>query len=243
MSSDAKGNLPKIPFTIYDFFGYLFPGGTLWILIFFIEDFSFLLQHKIWDASKNPKAGFVFESFAKAFNDTPFINTLLLLLVSYVTGHIVSSISSYIFERVMVERFMRYPAVNLFKKAGGLRIDGEPKSYCAKCKFYVFKALFGKYFRPYTDDFIKQFEFQFEKQFSLKPVNGSDLFWLSFEYVADNCPISLARSLHFLNLYGFSRNLSMTFFIAAVFQVFTGIWIVFSVFFIFFIPELFEVNP
>lgn len=230
MSTEAKGNFPKIPFTIYDFFGYLFPGGILWVLIFFIEDFSFLIRHSIWGVSKRPESGFLFEGFSKAFNQTLFINTLLVLLVSYITGHIVSSLSSYLFERVVVERFMGYPAVNLFRKRHQSKIKNKPKNWIIKLSSFIFRASFGKYFRPYTEEFIKQYEIQFEKRFMLKATNGSDLFWLSFEYIADNCPVSLARSLHFLNLYGFSRNLSMTFFTAAFIQGCSGRWIELVVF-------------
>ena len=46
--------------------------------------------------------------------------------------------------------------------------------------------------------------------------SSSDIFWLCFEFVAHNCPTAFARATHFLNLYGFSRNLSMVFFFSAL---------------------------
>lgn len=215
------------PFTIYDFFGYLFPGATFWILIFFSGDI-----HRLIEIARGRKvdSGFFFENFADQFNSSPFLSFFIIAIASYISGHIIASISSYFFERVLVEKYLGYPTDNLLKLKGDPRI--EEITWIKRRIQFLKNAVYGKFIRPYSNDFIDKFKVSFKNTFKLESPNSSDIFWLSFEYVANCSPVSLSRSLHFLNLYGFSRNLSMTFLLAGILQAIFCNWLEFFLYFL-----------
>ena len=87
--------------TIYDILGYITPGLLLIIIVYmFIYnlDLSWIISLK-------------FISFS-----TPFY--ILILIISYVSGHIISSLSSYIFENCLVKKL-----TNIFIKRDNKLLD------------------------------------------------------------------------------------------------------------------------
>ncbi len=209
-----------LPFSLYDFFGYLFPGGIFWVLLLFSSEISQAIKFTFGGVPLKEDIGALYFRFVTAFEASAVIGLLLLLVISYITGHLVASLSSYFFERILVERWLGYPATTLFQlsKKRGLS-DEIPKCVFKKVFRFIFRALFGKFTRPYSQDFIESYKRKFETHFEIAPTNPSDVFWLSFEYIAQNSSTTLSRCLHFLNLYGFSRNLSMVFFLVFVFDL------------------------
>ncbi|WP_125178739.1 hypothetical protein [Leptospira harrisiae] len=145
----------------------------------------------------------IFSQFEAILKTYPWFITATSLLVAYISGHLIASISSLIGERIFVEYILGYPAEILFKE--------QRKGF--------WPCLIRKYFRPYSEDFKNKFQESFETKFKLNNPTASDYFWLSFEYVAQNCPNAFARSMHFLNLYGFNRNISYSFLLSALFSI------------------------
>lgn len=116
MTSEEKSEFFKIPFNTYDIFGYLIPGGAL-IAGAYIFDFislthdchyKFLPVYNLINAA--------LDATGTNFT-TGVILLILLILASYVTGHINSSISSIAIDRLLVERGHGYPYENLLKIA------------------------------------------------------------------------------------------------------------------------------
>jgi len=195
----------KIPFTMYDFFGYLLPGTFFYLLAVAPYDGYGILQvigQRI--SGQIPDFGYKFliaDFVSRLLHESPIFFSALALLIGYITGHVIAALSSLILERVFVEKYLQYPATNMFELEGKRSLP---------------KIFFGKYQRGYSEDFRVGYKEKFERTFTIPFGNPNDIFWLSFEFVAHNCPAALSRAVHFLNLYGFARNLSMTFVLGGV---------------------------
>lgn len=195
-------NALTIPFTLYDFFGYLLPGIVFWLTVILSLDAT-RISYSILDSTKPLDVLnklIIFSQFERILKEYPWFVSATSLLVAYISGHLIASISSYFGERLFVENILGYPGEILFseKKKG------------------IWPLILKKYFRPYSDEFIQKFKIVFKQKFDLSEPSSSDYFWLSFEYVAQHCPNAFARSMHFLNLYGFNRNISYSFLLSAI---------------------------
>jgi hypothetical protein len=192
----------QIPFTLYDFFGYLLPGitfGALMLLSFDVPKIIDVLTKKVIGNFSIPNYTYLFRDFIALLHESPWFISVCTLLISYIVGHFLAALSSYFLEKLLVQSWLQYPTENMFE------LRGKKKRY-----------LFRNFRRAYTLEFIDKFKFQFESYFKLPLASSNDTFWITFEFVAHNCPATFARSIHFLNLYGFSRNLSMTFLTAGI---------------------------
>lgn len=190
----------QIPFTLYDLFGYFLPGITFAALSLLALDFP-RLTHAIFLAQQQPNNSefkiTILPEFIQILHYSPWFVSGLCLLISYVIGHIIAAGSSFSLERMLVRNCLGYPTDNM------LGLSTKPTVLPS----WVFKT-----FRSgYSQDFLSKLQKEFTTRFNLNFTNAHDIFWTTFEYVAHNCPATFARALHFLNLYGFSRNLSMTF--------------------------------
>src|SRR5690349_20651672 len=81
-----------IPFSPYDFFGYL-ANGFLILCAFEYAFFGTCLAEKDWKVGP----------------------TVLYLVLAYIIGHIVANVSSYLLEHVVVRRGLRSPEETLFE--------------------------------------------------------------------------------------------------------------------------------
>jgi hypothetical protein len=138
---------------------------------------------------------FRFTLFIGYLHKSPWFVSLFCLLVAYVSGHILSTASSYFLERVLVEKILFLPGDNMFRT--------EEKIFW----------LFNAYRRSYPSSFIEPFKNRFELNIGLEwgNVTARERYWLCFHYIKEHSPEALLRVMHFLNLYGFARNLSMAF--------------------------------
>lgn len=192
----------KIPFTLYDLFGYLLPGitfGSLFIFSYDAPKAFDLIKENIADSSFRQDHTYLLNDLSELLHQSPFLISVLGLLLAYIVGHILAAFSSYFLERVLVQTWLRYPTENMFKLRPNRKV-----------------RVFRNFRRPYTSTFIEQFKVRFESIFKLPLSSSNDIFWITFEFVALNCHAAFARSIHFLNLYGFLRNLSMTFLMSAI---------------------------
>ncbi len=106
----------KIPFTLYDLFGYLLPGLLFFALFPITYDFSKIINI----VSDYIRTGAYCERtfLLLQIRDTLSISPLLLLfyciLIAYLVGHVIAALSSLILERFFVDKFLKYPAANMF---------------------------------------------------------------------------------------------------------------------------------
>jgi hypothetical protein len=129
------------------------------------------------------------------------VHLTLLFIVAYIVGHAIAAISSRVLERVLLRRLWDYPTTPMFTAGGGKTVGKSSDSYL----------------RPYSPDFQRNFDKMFRATFEYgeTPIDSYDRFWLSWEYIALHHPTAFRRATHFLELYGFSRNVSMAFLLAA----------------------------
>ena len=108
-----------------------------------------------------------------------------------------SGLSSFALERLLLRHILKYPTQQMFKES-----DNTSK--------YI-KLFFPGYFRPYSKIFQSIVREKIKKEFSIEAAEEHDLFWLCWSYVCANHPVAYKRATHFLELYGFSRNMSISF--------------------------------
>ena len=155
----------KNPFNLYDFFGYLFPGITFCFLCL-LCDYCHKSISQILTSITD--LGFSLNITSAVFS---------LLFLGYILGHVISALSSYFWERMVVECILKFPSNNMF--------------FTKSEKKMLF---FFKYRKGYSSDFQEKYKILFEKTFHIDFKNSSDIFWLTFEYVAHNCPVAFSRA-------------------------------------------------
>lgn len=188
-------------FWFYDFTGYLLPG-FFFVCLFIIDyDLSTLMRYNATHVDgfislSNNDLHFKMEYLFKFLtwnsdSDFKFTTVLISLLFCYVIGHIIAAISSYLIESLFNHGLFKFPSENL--------LDNSKRSRLQR--------IFKNYTRAFDVDFIKKFNEVFEKRFEIG-LKQKDVFWLCFADISNHCPMGFNRVIHFVNLYGFSRNIS-----------------------------------
>ncbi len=178
----------KIPFSFFDFFGYLFPG--------FIATIAF-----IWLIIPNDAYQRTIDFF-NSTKDFKYIIFFVILIMIYGLGHVVSSLGSYLFEGILIGKWLGYPSENLFRRE---RKNTWP---------------FSGYGRNYSEKFIDAFSEKFDGYFG--DFNSYDKFMLCFTFVKEKCSTTFGRLITFISLYDFSRNSAMGFLILAIVSILKG---------------------
>ncbi len=205
----------RVPLTLYDLFGYLIPGILFFALFPISYDFSLImngLKELVQIGKFTTPKDFLILKMKDFYITTVWYSIFYTILISYLMGHIIAGIGSFFYERIIIDKFLKYPTANLFKL----------RSYNGILEDKIFKVVhwlpswakgwvFGNYRRPYSQEFQVKFSEKFQITFGFLPNHQSDIFWTVFAYIAHHCPASFHRATHFLNLYGFSRNLSFMF--------------------------------
>lgn len=115
-----------IPFDLYDFFGYLFPGLMVFIYVVLFEIFTF------------PDSQSAFTKSVDFVRDLPWFLGLFLAVASilfiYVVGHFVGALSSIGFDRILMEGIYGYPVVSL------LQLTRQRRQYSEATHRYLFLA-------------------------------------------------------------------------------------------------------
>lgn len=182
MSDDFS---PKTYFWPYDVFGYLLPGLTLLVGLGLGNEWGAKMLGPLWTKMRLGDAA-------------------LALGLAYVLGHVVAGMSSLVFEKWIVSKWLRWPTSHMF------RSDRERG---------LARILIPSYQRPYSERFREAFDARFLKVFSVPPDDEHDRFWLVWSYVSLHHPLAYRRGTHFLELYGFSRNVSFSCFLVALLPV------------------------
>jgi len=181
----------KTYFWPYDIFGYLLPG-FFFIIMFYKGNSWFASQMRNWLSPEHFQSG--------------LYQVIVLLIVAYITGHFIAAISSILLEKTLVSVFLKYPTVNLAYRTFKL----------PKWLYYTPVA----YFRPYSEEFKKRLFERFLKVFGFTPKDENDLYHLTWTYVTLHHPPAFKRTTHYIELYGFSRNISMSLLLLAITPLF-----------------------
>lgn len=74
--------------------------------------------------------------------------------------------------------------------------------------------------KPFYPEVQAKFVEKFEEKFGVNPEEaGTDVFWLTYCYLCQNKPACTRLIQHWLNLYGFGRNLAVAFFLLFIYGV------------------------
>lgn len=176
MSKNMKeGHLDqKIPFTSYDFWAYLSAGFLLLFAVDSAADTKLLMRDS-WT----------------------LVQGVVAVSMAYAVGHIIASLSSWVFERGLVGKLLGYPRDVLFNKSNAPN---------------WLRMLLGAYFQPLPNETQLAALHKSEKTGVKAP--GEALFWLAFAYARQTKAV-MDRLDNFLNLYGFCRNIALVAFIDA----------------------------
>jgi hypothetical protein len=210
-------NQIRQPLNLYSIFGYLLPGFFLTSLLVIDYDVSAILR--LHDSGKpvklesikclDLKVTYILDFFSSGtLSDFKFIPFLLFLLFCYLLGHLISAFSSFLFERILVKETMGFPS--------SILVSGKEK---VKLRF-----LLGNYRRPLKSQMIKELKDEVKNTFGFS-VNKEDYYWLLYSYIISARPYLAPRVHHFVNLYGFSRNMAATFVIYIMLRITFLKWI------------------
>lgn len=236
---ESISNQIRQPLNMYSIFGYLLPGFFLTTLLVVDYDISAILR--LHD-KPNPikletikaldlKVNYILDFFSSGtLSDFKFIPFVLFLLFCYLIGHIISAFSSFFIERFIVKIIMGFPSTILVKD-----------SQIVKCPIF-----FGNYRRPLKLEMLNEIKEEVKKTFGFE-VNKEDYYWLMYSFIITSRPYLTPRVHHFVNLYGFSRNITATFIIYILLRISFLSWIanssidwaVYSVMTLFFIAACF----
>jgi hypothetical protein len=223
------------PLNLYSVFGYLLPGFFLASLFVIDYDLSSILR---LNASQefisladiktlDLKVNYILSFFSTGtLSDFKFIPFLVFLLFCYLLGHLISAFSSFFIERALVKWTMGFPAKVLVS---------EKQNF----KWY---SLFVNYRRPFNNNMLSNINDAVKATFK-SDINKEDYYWLLYSYIITSRPYLAPRVHHFVNLYGFSRNVCATFILYILFRIsFLNIiagskidWAVWSVLVLFFV--------
>lgn len=200
----------KSSFSLYDIFGYLLPGFFLVSLLVLDYDAAKIIREY------KSSGGITYEAFSGlhlktelllrffssgSLNDFNFIPFLLFLIFCYLIGHVVAAFSSYLLERVIVKQLWGYPSFLL------LRINETKEQW----PYQNFK-------RPFDAAIIKKIDYAVAEIFGTS-VERVNYYWICYSYLVTARPYLTSRAHHFVNLYGFSRNVSGTFLLYVIFRI------------------------
>lgn len=226
-----------IYFWPYDLFGYLLPGV---VLIAPLTQF----QREVRDA------------VTSRYQGDSISDHIIIVIVCYISGHIVASLSSSLLEKGLLNLTFGYPVVQFFgeynkgpfpRRILGWLTDLYEKWPIKHCKnflggvLYTFAEAVCKTVRrrldvlpgfahPYDADFAKSVEERYRTLYGTTHEDWSlnrrthDLFWIAQSYVTETMPRSHRTAIHFVELYGFSRNASMAFAIVAFYPYLLDGW-------------------
>lgn len=190
---------------MYDIFGYLLPGFFFICLLIIDFDFGAILTYYHEHSNSlstlthgviKYKMSYLFQFLTwNSVSDFKFTTLIMLVMFCYLLGHIIGAFSGWVIERYFNKRMLGFASESLLDKS---------ERSCFK------KFFFDAYTKPFDADFIDSFNSVFEKRFGVVK-DKSAYFWLCFAELASKHPTGYNRVLHFLSLYGFSRNVSACF--------------------------------
>lgn len=164
----------KIPFTSYDFWAYLSAGFLLLFTVDFVVGSKFLMRDN-WSV----------------------VQGVVAFSCAYTVGHVIASLSSFLFERLLVGKLLGYPKEVLFGTSKAPRF---------------LKFLLPSYFQPLP---IETTNVLNAKVSSMNVGDSNEARFQAAFASIKTTPAVLARLENFLNMYGFCRNVALVSFLDA----------------------------
>lgn len=213
------------PFSIYDFLGYLIPGS---FLCYGLVGFHMYFHGYV------TLSGMIME-FIKISN----INLIVpFVLISYISGHVVSYLSSITIERYSVWT-LGYPSEFLFKHVKSRIFDLE-EGECLRCllrlltlllllpitvpeiifgKYLNGRRLFAKQLDRHLGSYVLSVIIKIDKisvceeyiTTGFPDVQEKDYFRILYHYAIEKFPVHKAKMQNYVALYGFTRTVSLIF--------------------------------
>ena len=227
--SDGSGS--KVYFWPYDIFGYLLPGIIVWApLMQFHGSIRSIIENR--------------------YQPDSLPDNVMLVVMCYVTGHLIAAVSSMLLERGLLRLTFGYPLVQFlgeYSKGPFLRrvlmkftrahqwkrVAWMKDKWWSKYPFAIAKSVLDflrrrldwlpGFVHPLDKQFVDSLNTHFREQFDIDcpdwTINrrSHDMFWTLQAYIMETMPQAYRSSMHFVELYGFSRNACMGFLIAAFF--------------------------
>ena len=167
--------MDKIPFSVYDFFAYLSSGTVVLATMDYIWGLGILERKEV----------------------SPVLGVALVIL-AYVTGHIVAHFSSFLIEHTVVRCALKRPLA--------LLLGEKPRSP-------IFVWIFPNFHRAFPE----QTQRRIREQAAVRNCTseGEGLFLHAYSVVTAS-ERAQARLDDFRNQYGFARNMSFAFLVSAV---------------------------
>lgn len=252
MSALPELKATSIPFTVYDVLGYLLPGLFFLTLMVFEYDMgralTYYLGHKLSfsgieaDAVKY-KLPYImrFLSWQQTPTDFKFVPFLLLLVLAYLIGHIISAISSTLIEKLFLSTSLQYPDSNLFhdlveKRDSSQRVEAREQlrretrlwrlpwclgifvlSWVSHAWRTFWRWCFPRYCHALDAAFTTVFKQKIDARFGCQ-VELRSYYWLCYTDIIRHLPTSYQRNQHFVSLYGFARNTCTAFWLYVAFR-------------------------
>lgn len=210
------------PFSIYDFLGYLIPGGLFLYLLYFCGitlDWDVIIQIK--------KTAIAQESTLSLLGYSSIV------ILAYIIGHAIAICSAFLVEKYMNDT-LQYPSIYLFWELNNNFKDEVKKGWGRKSKYFIIKTIlcpiwfldiftFNKlYSRELTRELAKplweKLTSSYQKIFSvdLNQLKTSyalqgDLFRLAYHYSYEHSSNHQPKIQNYVALYGFCRNVCLVF--------------------------------
>ena len=196
---------PKVYFWPYDIFGYLLPGLVVTVpLVQAHEDVRALFEDR-----------FASDDW---FDVAIFVAVPISLDIWWRASPV------FVLERVVVQAY-GYPTFQFFLPEA----EGRWRRGWRWFKSRLLRRVFPGYCHPYSHDFRTALDGSFRRTFGFGIDGGPggrsfhDLFWTSWLYVAERSPVAFKMGNHMLELYGFSRNTSMSLILIAFLPLVSGL--------------------
>jgi len=167
--------MDKIPFSVYDFFAYLSSGTVVLTTVDYVWGLGILERKEVGP-----------------------VLSIALVILAYVTGHIVAQFSSFLFEHTIVKRVLQRPLALLLG---------------AKPRWIVFAWVFPNFHRAFPENTRRRIKEQAAARNCSS--EGEGLFLHAYSLVTGN-ERAQARLDDFRNQYGFARNMSFAFLVSAI---------------------------
>ncbi len=167
--------MDKIPFSVYDFFAYLSSGAVVLTTVDYVWGLGVLERKEVG----------------------PLL-AIALVILAYVTGHVVAHFSSFLFEHIIVKRILKRPLALLL---------GE------KPRWIVLAWIFPNFHRAFPENTQNRIREQATARGCR--AEGEGLFLHAYSVMTANERLQ-ARLDDFRNQYGFARNMSFAFLVSAI---------------------------
>lgn len=167
--------MDKIPFSVYDFFAYLSSGAVVLTTVDYVWGLGILERKEVGP-----------------------VLSIALVILAYVTGHIVAQFSSFLFEHTIVKRVLQRPLALLLG---------------AKPRWVVFAWVFPNFHRALPENTMRRIREQAAARNCSS--EGEGLFLHAYSLVTAS-ERAQARLDDFRNQYGFARNMSFAFLVSAI---------------------------